>query len=438
MGDRLTRVSVATVGCKVNRFESEALEQSLRERGFQVVGPGEAADVVIVNSCTVTHRSDRDTRALVRRARQAHPGARIVVTGCYAQVAPRELVDVGADLVVGTGAKMSVPDLLERGARGVHRDEPADPVFGRFPEVRGLRGRARAYLKVQDGCEAFCAYCIVPYARGPSRSLPLDRVREGLASLGRAGYREVVLTGVHLGLWGRDLGPPQPLGALLDAAEASGIPRVRLSSLEPGELTPEVVDRLARSDVLCPHVHVPVQSGSDRILAAMGRPYGSNRVRERVRDLAGRIEGVCIGMDLIVGFPGEGEVEFEETVRLVEELPVAYLHVFPFSPRRGTRAWDLPGRVPPGVIKRRAARLRELSQKKREAFWASQVGRTLPALAEAPARSGQALRFRTRNYLPLEVPWEGPRPADEVLVRVDALDGDVLRGTLVPDDAYEE
>ncbi|WP_025321537.1 tRNA (N(6)-L-threonylcarbamoyladenosine(37)-C(2))-methylthiotransferase MtaB [Deferrisoma camini] len=438
MNDRPPRVSVATVGCKVNRFESEALEQSLRQRGFQVVGPGEAADVVIVNSCTVTHRSDRDTRALVRRARQAHPGARIVVTGCYAQVAPQDLVDVGADLVVGTGAKMSVPDLLERGACGVHRDEPADPVSGRFPEVRGLRGRARAYLKVQDGCEAFCAYCIVPYARGPSRSLPLDRVREGLASLGRAGYREVVLTGVHLGLWGRDLDPPRPLEALLDAAESSGIPRVRLSSLEPGELTPAVVDRLARSDVLCPHVHVPVQSGSDRILAAMGRPYGADRVRERVGDLAGRIEGVCIGMDLIVGFPGEGEAEFEETVRLVEELPVAYLHVFPFSPRRGTRAWDLPGRVPPGVIKRRAARLRSLSQEKRQAFRRSQVGRVLPALAEGPARGGAALRFRTRNYLAVQVDWQGPRPVDEVPVRVDALDGDVLRGTLVPDDACEE
>ncbi len=199
-----------------------------------------------------------------------------------------------------------------------------------------------------------------------------------------------------------------------------------------------MVDRLARSDVLCPHVHVPVQSGSDRILAAMGRPYGADRVRERVGELADRIEGVCIGMDLIVGFPGEGEAEFEETVRLVEELPVAYLHVFPFSPRRGTRAWDLPGRVPPEVIKRRAARLRSLSQEKRQAFRRSQVGRVLLALAEGPARGGAALRFRTRNYLAVQVEWQGPRPADEVPVRVDALDGDVLRGTLVPDDASEE
>ncbi|GAB4249057.1 tRNA (N(6)-L-threonylcarbamoyladenosine(37)-C(2))-methylthiotransferase MtaB [Deferrisoma sp.] len=431
MGEERQRVSVATVGCKVNRFESEALEEALRRNGYEVVPPGEPADVVIVNSCTVTHRSDRDTRALVRRARQQNPGARIVVTGCYAEVSPEEALAAGADLVVGTGGKFAVPQLLRDGATGI-RKPCGDEGGERFPAVGGLRGRARAYLKVQDGCNAFCAYCIVPYARGRSRSLPLDRVRRGLARLREGGYGEVVLTGVHLGLWGRDLSPPQPFAALLDAAEAAGIPRIRLSSLEPGEITDGLLERLARSGVLCPHLHVPVQSGSDRILQRMGRPYGAELVRERVARAAERIPGLCVGMDLIVGFPGETEEDFRETLRLVEDLPVAYLHVFRFSPRRGTRAWDLPERVPAAEIKRRAAALRAVGEGKRRAFWASQVGRTLPALAERAAAEGR-LRLRTRNYLPVEVAWEGTPPREEVMVRIEGAGKTVVRGRVVAD-----
>jgi len=284
--------------------------------------------------------------------------------------------------------------------------------------VRRFGNRSRAFLKVQDGCECFCAYCIVPYARGPSRSLPFQEVEAGLARLRRSGYREVVLTGVHLGLWGRDLAPAQPLGALLDAAEGAGIPRVRLSSLEPGELTVELAARLGRSEVLCPHLHVPLQSGSDRVLRAMGRPYTAAAFRDAVETALAAVPGLSLGFDVIVGFPGEDDEAFAETVALLEGIPFAYLHVFPFSPRRGTAAWDLPGGVPSPVVKTRAAQLRRLSRARTREFAWAHVGAVLQALAEGEARDG-LLTVRTRNYIQVRIPWEGPAPDGEIDVRIE-------------------
>ncbi|MEW6486407.1 MAG: tRNA (N(6)-L-threonylcarbamoyladenosine(37)-C(2))-methylthiotransferase MtaB [Thermodesulfobacteriota bacterium] len=414
------RISVLTLGCKVNQYESRALEESLEARGHSLVPFGEPADAVVVNTCTVTHRSDRDARALIRRARREVPGARLLVTGCYAQVDPRALAVLGVDAVVGNGEKGAIPELLESRAEGVRVGESAALRELAPAPVGRFAGRARAYLKVQDGCACFCAYCIVPFARGPSRSLPLAEVRSGLARLGAGGHREAVLTGVHLGLWGRDLAPPEPFGALLDAAEVSGLARVRLSSLEPGELTAEVVARLGASRVLCPHLHVPLQSGSDRVLAAMGRPYTAGQFRERVEAAREAVPELCLGLDVIVGFPGETDADFGQTERLLEELPLAYLHVFPFSPRRGTRAWDLGDRVPPPVAAERSRRLRELSRKKRRAFERTHVGSVMLALPEGWAAPG-VLALRTRNYIEVRMPWREPLPDGEVPVRLEGL-----------------
>lgn len=420
------RVSIATLGCKVNQYESRALEELLEARGHVVVPFGEAAEAVVVNTCTVTHRSDRDARALLRRARRANPGARLVATGCCAQTDPGALWAAGADEVLGTREKARVPDAVEGGgARG-----GAAPAGDAPLAVRGFPGRARALLKVQDGCESFCAYCIVPYARGPSRSLPLPEVEEGLGRLRDSGHREVVLAGVHLGLWGRDLQPPLPFAALLAAGEASGVPRVRLSSLEPGELTPEVVARMRDSAVLCPHLHVPLQSGSDRVLEAMGRPYTAAAFRERVAEAAGAVPDLCLGLDVIVGFPGEGEAEFEETRGLLETVPFAYLHVFPFSARPGTRAFSWAGRVPEPEVRRRAAVLRALSRRRRHDFQRSQLGRTAAALAEGRAE-GDVLRLRTRNYVEVRIPWQGEPPEGEVRVLLERVSGGVVRGRAV-------
>lgn len=414
------RISILTLGCKVNQYESRALEESLEARGHAVVPFGEPADAVVVNTCTVTHRSDRDARALIRRARREVPGARLLVTGCYAQVDPKALAALGVDAVVGTGEKGAIPELLESRAGGLRVGESgADRTLAPAPVSR-FPGRARAYLKVQDGCACFCAYCIVPYARGPSRSLPLAEVRSGLARLGEGGHREVVLTGVHLGLWGRDLTPPEPFGALLDAAEEAGVPRVRLSSLEPGELTAGVVARLAASRVLCPHLHVPLQSGCDRTLEAMGRPYTAAQFRAGVEAARQAVPGLCLGLDVIVGFPGETDRDFGETEGLLADLPFAYLHVFPFSPRRGTRAWDLGDQVPQPVVAERARRLRELSREKRRAFERTHLGSVMLALPEGWA-APDVLALRTRNYIEVRIPWQEPLPDEEVLVRLEGL-----------------
>lgn len=423
------RISVLTLGCKVNQFESGALEEALEARGHRLVPFGEPADAVVVNTCTVTHRSDRDARALIRRAQRANPGARIVATGCLAQVAPETLRALGVAAVVGTAEKGTIPDLLEAGAGGVFVGDVAGASALEPVALRRLRGRTRPFFKVQDGCDAFCAYCIVPHARGPSRSLPPGDVRAGLSQLAGAGHREVVLTGVHLGLWGRDLTPPRPFGELLDEAEACGVPRVRLSSLEPREVTAEVVARLAGSAVLCPHLHVPLQSGSDRILRAMGRPYTAAEFRATVERAAEAVEDLCVGLDVIVGFPGEDEAAFRETLDLLGSVPFAYLHVFPFSARRGTRAWDLPDRVPEPAVKERAAALRALSRERREGFAQRFVGRTLPVLAEGDPEGG-VLRGTTRNYLSVRLPWQGPPPAGEVDAELIGRDGGALRGRL--------
>jgi threonylcarbamoyladenosine tRNA methylthiotransferase MtaB len=424
------RISVLTLGCKVNQSESGALEEALAERGHELVAFGEPADAVVLNTCTVTHRSDRDARALIRRAQRANPGARIVVTGCYAQVAPETLVELGVAAVVGTAEKQTIPFLLEADEAGIFVGDVSKAASLAPVTLRRLRGRTRAFFKVQDGCDAFCSYCIVPHARGPSRSLPLDAVRSGLSELRDGGNREVVLTGVHLGFWGKDLRPPRGLDDLLDVAEASGIPRVRLSSLEPREVTEALAARLARSPVLCAHLHVPLQSGSDRVLREMGRPYTADEFRATVERAHGAVPGLCVGVDVIVGFPGEDDEAFRETARLLEGLPVAYLHVFPFSVRRGTRAWDLPGRVPEPVIRERAAALRTLSKAKRRAFFERNLGLVHRVLPEGGPVAG-LLRGTTRNYLPVRFPWTGAPPGGEVEVELVRVEGELLAGRLL-------
>ena len=373
---------------------------------------------MVVNTCTVTHRSDRDARALIRRARRENPSARVVVAGCLAEVDPEGVLGLGADLVAGSAAKA--------GSRGTDRlrrfGDRAEGITGPLPAAEPPApvtrfGRSRAFLKVQDGCDAGCAYCIVPRARGAPRSLPPEEVAAGLARLREGGHREVVLAGIHLGRWGCDLAPPRRFAELLDLAENSGIGRVRLSSLEPLELTEEVIGRTAASPTLCPHFHVPLQSGSDAVLRRMGRPYTAGEFRERVEAALHRIEGLCLGFDVIVGLPGETEEEFLRTERLLESLPFCYLHVFPYSRRRGTPAADMDGQVAEGEKSRRAARLRELARAKKEAFVRARVGRTLPALAEGEPRGG-TLQLRTRNYVEVLVPWRGETPRHETAVRL--------------------
>jgi threonylcarbamoyladenosine tRNA methylthiotransferase MtaB len=441
----LKKVKIMTLGCKVNQYESRALGEALEREGYAVARGGhksdESPDVVVINTCTVTHRSDSDARAMVRRAQREHPGAKIVVSGCYAETDPEAVASLGADLVVGTAQKAELARFIVEERLGVFSGD-ADTVATLDPAPVSGFERSRAFFKVQDGCEAYCAYCIVPFARGPSRSLAPEEVGAGLKRLVDGGHREIVLTGIHLGYWGKELDPVQSFTRLLEIAEGCGADRVRLSSLEPLELTDEVIGRVAASDVLCPHLHIPLQSGSDTVLARMGRPYTAGQFRKSIESALERIEGVCLGFDVIVGFPGETEAEFNETLALLEALDFCYLHVFPYSPRKGTRAFEMEGRVADVEIKRRGAVLRTLAREKREAFYRSHVGQTTTVLAERFLNEGagaqkRLVRARTANYIEVDLEWQGSLPVTQIPVRLVGWDGERLTAEVLTTRAVE-
>lgn len=422
--------TVVTLGCKVNQYESEALARRLVADGWRRAA-GPPVDLCLINTCTVTGRAAMQSRQAVRRARRQGAG-RIVVTGCYAQVEPEALTVInGVDLVVGHSEKHRIPalvqGLVERTA-GRQTEAVVAPRSVAWPfeaicdAVVG--GRTRPLLKIQDGCDAFCTYCIVPFARGRSRSMPAETVMARIADLGAAGYHEVVLTGIHLGRYGRDLSPATPLADLLRRIDAAGdIPRFRVSSVEPQEFDAALIAALTESPHCCRHFHIPLQSGDDAILRRMGRPYTGADVADLVLTLTRKVPAAAVGLDVLVGFPGESEDAFERTYQMVAGLPLAYLHVFPFSPRAGTPAARMSDPVPDGLITRRCARLRRLGQQKRLAFQRRFVGLEAAAAVEG-RRDPQTGRLKmvTDNYLP--VIFDGPDALLETLVtvRIEAVD----------------
>jgi threonylcarbamoyladenosine tRNA methylthiotransferase MtaB len=407
-------VSIATLGCKVNQFESEALMLSLEEQGYQVVPFGEPADITIINTCTVTHRADFQCRQTIRRASRLNPKTRVVVTGCYAQVDAERLASIeGVACVVGNADKARLAELLPRMERSetpaVQVSDIGKEVHFRETPLLVFHRHTRAFLKIQDGCNAFCAYCIVPHARGRSRSLPVDPVMTRLNTLRSRGFKEVVLTGIHLGAYGLDLDPAASLERLLEHIEAGETSdRIRLTSVEPGDFSPGLIDRISRSRKICPHLHVPIQSGDDGILGRMNRPYNRGFLTGVLVELHDRIPLLCLGADVIAGFPGESDEAFRRTYGLIEELPLSYLHVFPFSPRKGTAAATLPGAVPDSVTRERTEALRDLGKRKRLAYYSRFLHRELDVLVEN-RREKRTGRWKglSRNYLPVVIK-DGP------------------------------
>jgi threonylcarbamoyladenosine tRNA methylthiotransferase MtaB len=425
------RVAITTLGCKINQFESAAMHELLGGSGYELVPFDQDAEVYIVNTCTVTARSDAESRKLIRRTRRRSPSARIVVTGCYAQIDPDSIAAMPeVDLVIGNGEKKALAALLAE----VGGDRVRVSDISREGEISPLRlethaDHTRAFLQIQNGCDAFCSYCIVPYARGRSRSVPFDEALEGVRTFARKGFREVVLTGIHLGAFGFDLSPRRTLLELLEAIEAEvTVPRLRLGSLEPGEVTDDLIDFLARSRIVCPHLHIPLQSGDDAVLIRMNRRYTADFFRDRVARLAQAVPDIFIGMDVIAGFPGETDAEFARTVSFLEELPIAALHVFPYSPRPGTPAADLPNRVPGPVAKERVRALLCLSERKREEFHGCFVGRELEVLLQQ-LRTDGFVEGLTRNYIPVTVSGAADLTmGSEIMVHLEQAGVDHCRG----------
>lgn len=430
------RVALATLGCKVNQCESAGLTEAIAAGGMTPVPFAGQADVYIINTCTVTGRTDGQSRQLIRRAIRQNPAAAILVTGCYAQRAPEEIARIpGVRIVAGNAEKETIPRLLASLGSAEPRllvgdiagQRTISPLGAtRFPE------HTRAFLKIQDGCNGTCSYCIVPRARGASRSLPPEAVRERIALIAGEGYREVVLTGIHLGAYGQDLQPATTLAALVGEIAAPPLERLRLSSIEPREITTALIGLLA-GGVLCRHLHIPLQSGDDAILAAMNRNYDAAFFRDLVGRIVRAVPGIAVGIDVLAGFPGETAAAFANTLRLIEELPIAYLHVFPFSRRPGTPAAGMAGQVPEAVKRERAALLRALGARKKEAFAAGFIGEPLDVLIESRRDKATGLSLGlTDNYLSLAV--RGQTAANRIVrVRPLSLAGGRLLAEVIPE-----
>jgi threonylcarbamoyladenosine tRNA methylthiotransferase MtaB len=416
-------VALETLGCKINQYESSHFLEVLEGAGYELVSFRDPADIYIVHGCSVTGNAAYQSRQLLRRAHRMNPRATVVLVGCEAHVEQDRIASEQlATHILGNTEKL---DLMAWLARPGRFDAPCRAVgnpreatsLAPLPVHRMHLGRARAFLKIQDGCDAYCSYCIVPHTRGRSRSLPFPEVRGQLDRFLNLGYSEVVLSGIHLGQWGKDLAPGQSLASLLEQiGEGASPTRLRLSSLEPMEWTSDLISAIGRAPWICPHFHIPLQNGDPEILKAMARPYTPARYRDVVLELRLRFPEAALGADVMVGFPGETEQRFQNTYNLIRDLPLTYLHVFPFSPRPGTAATHMPGRITGSELKQRSKALRDLGISKRNAFESSFVGQHLDVLTESEDRPGW-WKGTSANYLKVLFPASTEIPAAR-LVRV--------------------
>jgi threonylcarbamoyladenosine tRNA methylthiotransferase MtaB len=432
-------------GCRATQADGAAIERQLRERGLSLAGESAVADVVVLNTCTVTAAADTQARDAIRKIHAANPAARIIVTGCYAQRAPEELAALpGVCFVVGNSHKPQIPALLHSIASASPQflrrapfggAEPPPParsaqtaasvfpapiltgdIFGVSdvlvaPVLGGEGNHTRPTLKIQDGCNSRCSFCVIPFVRGKSRSLPPLTVLSEIQRLADSGFREIVLSGINLGTYGRDLSPRVEFLELLRCIlDETSVERLRISSIEPLDVTQDLIRLFAASDRIAPHFHVPLQSASDRILAAMHRWYRAEHYARRVELIQEHLPHAAIGADVIAGFPGETDADHAATLAFIESRPFTYLHVFSYSQRPGTRAAAMPDRLPGGVIKRRARELRALAARKSAEFRRSQIGRSLRVLTlrRDPAGDPSLTPALSGNYLTVCLPLALP------------------------------
>ncbi|MBD3163464.1 MAG: MiaB/RimO family radical SAM methylthiotransferase [Candidatus Eisenbacteria bacterium] len=409
IGGAAPTVAVFSHGCRANQEEIECLLGALRDRGFRPVPFGGSADWTIINTCSVTHAGEADARRTIRRAVRLSGGGRVVVTGCFAQRDPADAARLGADLVVGNGEKWRIPDLLTSAASGEGSCTgvlfQADPTTRRFlgHGTRPSGFRTRAALKVQDGCDERCTYCIIPSLRGRSVSRDPDEVLAEARLLVESGHQEITLTGIHTAAYGADRGGPNLAGLLRRLLAVERLERIRLNSLEPQWVDAELLDTLASSPRFCRHLHLPLQSGDAGVLKRMGRGYRPEAYREVAARARAAIPGVGIGADVMVGFPGEDEEAYANTVALLEEVRPSYLHVFPYSERPGVASARLPGRVDEETKRRRARRLAALDRRFRTAFLRAADGAVHDLIVEAKEDRAGGAQCLTDTYIRVAV-----------------------------------
>lgn len=433
----MAKVAFYTLGCKVNQYETEVMAELFRKAGYEIVDFDEIADVYVINTCSVTARSDMKSRQMIRKTRNKNPDAIVVAVGCYVQVSPDEVFSMPeVDIVIGTKDKDKIVDLVKDFEKEKKKTKLIENImkqrdYGEFG-ITGYTERTRAYIKIEDGCNQYCTYCIIPYARGPVRSRKPENIIKEVKKYAEHGYKEIVLTGIHIASYGRDLKNIGLLDVIKMVHEVEGIERIRISSIEPTFLTEDVVKELANLPKMCRHYHVSLQSGCDETLKRMGRKYTASEYKEVVERLRRYIPDVAITTDIMVGFPGETEEEFEKSYKFAEEICFAKMHVFKYSRRKGTRAYNFPNQVPNKVKEERSKKLLQLSKVCERKFKERFLNRTVEVLFEQKVKDLDGyVEGLTDNYLSVAVKGELENLRNRILpVRVKEIKNDLLIGEI--------
>ena len=408
----MKKIAFMTLGCKVNQADTASMQELFRQAGFTVCDFTEEADVYVVNTCVVTNTGQQKSRQMIRRAIRKSNDALIVVTGCYPQTAAEEVKAIdGVDLIIGTQDRAKIVTLVEA-ALAKKRNQIDDEVRPweqgvQFEEMSGGNeaDKTRAYLKIQEGCNQYCSYCIIPYARGPIRSRSLQNIREEVQRLTEAGYKEIVLIGIHLGCYGKEMKDGTTLYDAVQAAlSVPALQRLRLGSLESVEVEERLLDLMQTDKRLCPHLHLPLQSGCDKVLKDMKRPYDTKRFATLLEQIRKKVPGIAVTTDVIVGFPGETEADFDVTCNFVKQCGFAKMHIFPYSKRKGTPAAARQDQIPEPVKKQRAEKLAELDREMQQAYFAQNIGKPHTVLVEQPIGTTGLVEGLTENYIRVELP----------------------------------
>ena len=434
-GDIL-KVAFYTLGCKVNQYETEAMQKLFASAGYELTADFETADVIVVNTCTVTALSSQKSRQIIRRSARANKNAVLVVVGCYAQSEPKKISEIdGVDLIIGTQDRMKIVELVEqvlknRAEKILHVEEIEN--ISEFEELPHTPQRTRAFLKIEDGCNNFCSYCIIPLVRGRVRSRSLENIRAECLELKEKFFKEIVLTGIHIGAYGRDFKNKISLAdAVKIVLETANPQRLRLGSVESVEMTDELIELMKNDSRICNHVHLPLQSGSDEILKAMRRPYTTKNFSDLTARLVKEIPEISIGTDLIVGFPGETEENFSETLEFIKSQPFSKIHVFPFSSREGTLAAGMKNQIDSQTKKNRVEKVLEIARDKEKIFAEKLIGRTVEIISET--EENNFIDGLTKNYVRVYVPSNEKIKLGEIIrVKIEKLFKNGVAGEFLP------
>lgn len=429
-------VAFYTLGCKVNQYDTEAMAELFEKSGYEVVSSTEKADVYIINTCTVTNLGDRKSRQFIRRSKKNNPDSIIAVVGCYAQTAPEEVLAIeGVNLVIGTDERNKIVQLVEK----IDKENKLNYVndimsVNKFEElsIEEIKGKTRAFLKIQEGCNQFCAYCIIPYARGPIRSRRPENIIEEVKRLSQNGFKEIVLTGIHIASYGKDLKDIDLIDIIKEVHNIEGIERIRLSSVEPTLLTEEFIEEITKLPKFCPHFHISLQSGCDETLKRMNRKYTTDQYRKIVKKLRASIPDIAITTDIIVGFPGESEEEFCQTFNFVQEMELSQIHVFKYSPRKGTPAAKFKNQIPSKIKNYRSEKMIKLGEKMMRRYREKFINEDIDVLFEDILdKDKRIITGFTSNYIKVAAKGSKNLIGEILPVKIREIKNDIVFGEII-------